>query len=61
MESINQQSIESGNKNTISKAKDSYTREEVEELCRKAFDDGRIAATSGKSLNVINDWIKENL
>ena len=50
---------------TIKKAKDSYTREEVIELCRQAFIDGTYAGGFGPNEKTIDSetekWIEENL
>lgn len=51
--------VDKDNTITITKVKDSWSREEVEELCGKAFVDGRECSTE-KYLNKYN-WIKENL
>ncbi len=50
---------------TIKKAKDSWTREEVIELCRQAFIDGTYAGGFGPNEKTIDSetekWIEENL
>ena len=50
---------------TIKKVKDSYTREEVIELCKQAFIDGTYSGGFGPNEKTINNetekWIEENL
>ena len=50
---------------TIKKVKDSYSREEVIELCKQAFIDGTYAGGFGPNEKTIDSetekWIKENL
>lgn len=55
--------VDSHNCITIKPIKDSWTREEVEKLCRIAMQYGHDENTSGKYIHQIDDnkWIEENL